>query len=63
MDDLKEPQTRDKAVHALVDSLMKSGKSVDDIDEMFSQIKMSAISRAEEVARSAGKEETADKLR
>ena len=63
LDDLKEPQTRDKAVYALVDSLMKSGKSVDDIDEMFSQIKMSAISRAEEVARSAGKEETADKLR
>lgn len=63
LDDLKEPQTRDEAVHALVDSLMKSGKSVDDIDEMFSQIKMSAISRAEEVARSAGKEEAADKLR
>ena len=50
-------------MNALVDALVKSGKSVDDIDEMFSQIKMGAISRAEQAVRENGAEKVADTAR
>jgi len=61
--DLANPKKRQEAVNALVDALVKSGKSVDDIDEMFSQIKMGAISHAEQVAHENGAEKAADTAR
>ena len=63
VNDFMNPEKRQEAMNALVDALVKSGKSVDDIDEMFSQIKMGAISRAEQAVRENGAEKVADTAR
>lgn len=49
-------EERKAAVAAFVEGLMAKGKSVDDIDSLFSEIKMTAISHAEELAKTDGKD-------
>lgn len=61
--ELTNPEKQQKAVNKLVDYLVKSGKSVDDIDELFSQIKMTAINHAEKLEHENMTEKTADVTR
>lgn len=49
--DLANPEKQQETVNLLVDGLMKDGKSVNDIDEMFSSMKMQAIAHAEQLTR------------
>jgi len=52
----EDPEDRKAAVTAFVEEMMAKGKSVDDIDNLFSELKMTAISHAEELAKADGKD-------
>lgn len=48
---LAQPETQDAAIQQMTDFFLQKGMNVDQIDELFSKMKMTAISRAEEVGR------------
>lgn len=56
LDDLTKPETKDAAIQQMTDYFVKNGMDVDAIDNLLSEVKMGAISRAETITKAKREE-------